>query len=151
MWRKICDVFSHSGEDKNEMLPQYLWILSRFRSKNRRKNDCITIVFCWHKHDFIWFFKFPIDLASIFQFCRSINIAIIAYNIDYIEHKLLLFTFSTKNKMADDDDVGLFLWSVHLIICSVHDWRWSGGPRPPEIMSDHQNILSSGPVDHQNI
>ena len=25
-----------------------------------------------------------------------------------------------------------------------------GGPRPPEIMSDHQNILSSGPVDHQN-
>ena len=34
---------------------------------------------------------------------------------------------------------------------SVHDWRWSGGPRPPEIMSDHQNILSSGPVDHQII
>ena len=26
-----------------------------------------------------------------------------------------------------------------------------GGPRPPEIMSDHQNILSSGPVEHQNI
>ena len=24
MWRKICDFFSHSGEDKNEMLPQYL-------------------------------------------------------------------------------------------------------------------------------
>ena len=24
MWRKISDVFSHSGEDKNEMLPQYL-------------------------------------------------------------------------------------------------------------------------------
>ena len=24
MWRKICDVSSHSGEDKNEMLPQYL-------------------------------------------------------------------------------------------------------------------------------
>ena len=24
MWRKICDVFSHSGEDKNEMLLQYL-------------------------------------------------------------------------------------------------------------------------------
>ena len=22
MWRKICDVFSHSGEDKNEMLTQ---------------------------------------------------------------------------------------------------------------------------------
>ena len=26
-----------------------------------------------------------------------------------------------------------------------------GGPRPPEIMSKHQNIVSSGPVDHQNI
>ena len=42
MWRKIFDVFSHSGEDKNEMLLQYL---SRFRGKNRGKNDCITIVF----------------------------------------------------------------------------------------------------------
>ena len=24
MWGKICDVFSHSGEDKNKMPPQYL-------------------------------------------------------------------------------------------------------------------------------
>ena len=31
---------------------------------------------------------------------------------------------------------------------SVRHWRWSGGPRPPEIMSDHQNIQtqwSDGP------
>ena len=34
---------------------------------------------------------------------------------------------------------------------SVHNWQWSGGPRSPEIMSDYQNILSSGPVEHQNI
>ena len=40
---------------------------------------------------------------------------------------------------------------LHLHIDSVHDWRWSSGPRPPEIISDHQNILSSGPVDNQNI
>ena len=39
MWRKICDVFSHSGENENEI------ILSRFRGKSRLKNDCITIVF----------------------------------------------------------------------------------------------------------
>ena len=43
MWRKICNVFSHSGEYKNEM------ILSRFRGKSRLKNDCINIVFL-HKH-----------------------------------------------------------------------------------------------------
>ena len=24
MWRKICEVFSHSGEGKNEILPKYL-------------------------------------------------------------------------------------------------------------------------------
>ena len=75
----------------------------------------------------IRFFKFSIDLASIFQFCQSINIAIIAYYTDYIEHKLCLFTFSTKNKtMLDDDGVGLFLWSVHLIIwcCFIHTEYW---------------------------
>ena len=117
MWRKICDVFSHSGEDKNEM------ILSRFRGKSRLKNDCITIVFL-HDHGFIWFFKFSIDLASIFQYCRSINKAIIAYIIDYIQayiqHKLCLFTFSTKNKMADDHGVHLFLWSVRCFIYNDH-------------------------------
>ena len=111
------------AETKNEMLPQYLsWIFSRFRGKNRRKNDCITIVFFWHTHGFIWFFKFSIDFASILQFCLSINIAIIAYIIDYIQHKICLFTFSTKNKMADNHDVDLFLCSVHLIIwcCFIH-------------------------------
>ena len=125
MWRKICDLFSHSGEDKNEMLPQYLWILSRFRGKNRGKNDGITIGFFLHKHGFIWFLKFSIVLDSIFQFCRSINIAIITYLINYMQHTLWFFTFSTKNKMADDHGVGLFLsflWSVHLIIwcCLIH-------------------------------
>ena len=117
MWRKICGVFSHSGEDKNEMIPHYLWILSRFCGKNRGKNDCITIVFTD-----INMGKFSIDLASIFQFCRSIKRAVIAYIIDYFQHKLCLFTFSTKNKMADDHGVGLFLWSVHLIIwcCFIH-------------------------------
>ena len=33
-------------------------------------------------------------------------------------------------------------------IISVRHWRWSGGPRPPEIMPDHQNIQtqwSDGP------
>ena len=117
MWRKICDVFSHSGEDKNEMLPQYLWILSRFCGKN----DCITIVFL-HKHGFILFFKFSIDLASIFQFCRSKNIAIITYIIDYMQHKKCLFTFSTKKQNGGRPRHRPipwflpFLWSVHLII-----------------------------------
>ena len=39
MWRKICDVFSHSGENENKI------ILSRFRGKSPLENDCITIVF----------------------------------------------------------------------------------------------------------
>ena len=43
MWRKICDVFGHSGENKNEMLPQYLWIFIRFRGKNCEKNTTISL------------------------------------------------------------------------------------------------------------
>ena len=113
------------AKTKNEMLPQYLsWILSRFRGKFAGKTTALTSFFFWHTHGFISFFKFSIDLASIFQFCRSINIfiAIIVYIIDYIQHKICLFTFLTKNKMADNHDVDLFLCSDHLIIwcCFIH-------------------------------
>ena len=97
------------------------WSLTVFAVKIAEKTTALPSFFL-HKHGFIWFLKFPINLASIFHFFLSINIAIIAYIIVYIQHKLCLFTFSTKNKMADDHNVGLFLWSVHLIIwcCFIH-------------------------------
>ena len=129
-----CEDICHVAKDLWCLQPQW----------RRKKRDACTILmnleaflrekrlhyhrFFWHKHGFIWFFKFSIDLASIFKFSRSINraiIMIIAYIIDYIQHKLCLFTFSTKNKTADDDGVGLFLWSVHLIIIMMFYTHWS--------------------------
>ena len=94
---------SHSGEDKNEMF--------QHQGKRRHYHRFSDI-----KVSLFDLLKFSIDLVSIFQFHRSINIALIAYVFDYIPHKLCLFTFSTKNKMADDH--GVFLWSGEI-------WPWA--------------------------
>ena len=38
-----------------------------------------------------------------------------------------------------------FLWYV--VECYSPAFDTDSGPRPPEFMSDHRNIISSGPVD----
>ena len=108
---KDCDVYYPQWRRQkwNVSALGGLLLKSRFRGKNRDKNDGITTVYV------IFYMALFIFLNSqlIFQLCRSSNIAIIAYIIDYIPHKLCLFTFSSKNKMADNH--GVLLWSVHLI------------------------------------